>query len=48
MGSKYGCKEINGLDMLIQQGAESLRKWSGIQDIPIKIMREAAENYLLS
>ena len=47
IGAKYGCKQINGLEMLIQQGAESLRKWSGFQDIPINIMREAAKNYLL-
>jgi len=43
IGVKKDCKVIDGLDMLIAQGAESLSLWSGIKDIPIKKMREAAE-----
>jgi len=45
-GKKIGCKTIDGLEMLLQQGAASLRLWSGITEIPIDVMREAAENQL--
>ncbi|MEC8197707.1 MAG: hemerythrin domain-containing protein [Pseudomonadota bacterium] len=37
---------IDGLEMLVQQGAASLRLWSGSDDIPLDIMRQAAENAL--
>ena len=43
LGASKGCKIIDGLEMLIQQGAASLRIWTGIEEIPITIMREAAE-----
>ena len=46
LGKNAGCKTIDGLEMLIQQGAASLRLWSGINTIPIDIMRQAAENEL--
>jgi len=45
IGLKKDCKIINGLEMLIQQGAASLRLWSGINEIPIDIMRKATEKY---
>jgi shikimate dehydrogenase len=35
-----GCKTINGVGMLVHQGAESLRIWLGI-DAPINVMEEA-------
>ena len=44
LGEKYGCKKIDGLEMLIQQAASSLRLWSGIKEMPINIMKQAAEN----
>jgi shikimate dehydrogenase len=28
--------------MLVQQGAAALRRWSGIDDVPVDAMREAA------
>ena len=37
---------IDGLDMLVQQGAASLRIWSGHDDVPIDAMRSAAETVL--
>ncbi len=37
-----GCRTIDGLEMLVQQGAASLRLWSGRQDVPVGAMREAA------
>nr|YP_009530648.1 shikimate/quinate 5-dehydrogenase [Paulinella micropora]AXY63337.1 shikimate/quinate 5-dehydrogenase [Paulinella micropora] len=33
---------IDGLEMLVQQGAASLRLWTGIQDVPVQVMRNAA------
>jgi len=37
---------IDGLDMLVQQGAASLRLWSGHDDVPVDAMRSAAETAL--
>ncbi|KGG13743.1 MULTISPECIES: shikimate dehydrogenase [Prochlorococcus] len=43
LGAKHNCKQINGLEMLIEQGAASLRLWSGVKEIPIDIMNRAAK-----
>ena len=48
LGAEKGCNHINGLEMLIQQGAASLRLWSKTEDIPIDVMRTAAEKHLNS
>ncbi len=48
LGLKHDCHQINGLDMLIEQGAASLSLWSNIKEIPIDIMKEAAEKALKS
>ena len=48
LGAKKGCKQIDGLEMLIQQGAASLRLWSKTEDIPLDIMRNAAQKHLTS
>ncbi len=45
-GKAQGCRQIDGLEMLIQQGAASLRLWSGEKEVPIEVMRKAAENHL--
>jgi shikimate dehydrogenase len=37
-----GCHTIDGLEMLVQQGAAALRLWSGRQEVPLTAMREAA------
>ena len=37
-----GCSAIDGLEMLVQQGAASLRLWSGRPDVPVQAMRAAA------
>ena len=47
-GLEKNCEIIDGLEMLIQQGAASLRLWSGIKEIPIEEMRKAAKLYLKS
>ena len=47
-GAKMNCNIIDGLDMLIHQGAASLRLWSDFKEIPIRKMKYAALNYLNS
>ena len=46
LGGKIGCTNFNGLEMLIQQGAASLRLWTGETNIPINVMREATKKQL--
>lgn len=36
-----GCATIDGLEMLVQQGAAALRLWSGRGDVPVDAMRQA-------
>ncbi|MCX5945570.1 MAG: shikimate dehydrogenase [Cyanobacteria bacterium] len=37
-----GCQSLDGLEMLVQQGAAALRHWSGLSEIPVDAMRQAA------
>jgi len=37
-----GCRTLDGLEMLVQQGAAALRLWSGLADLPVATMRAAA------
>jgi shikimate dehydrogenase len=37
-----GCPTVDGLEMLVQQGAAALRLWSGIEEVPVASMRAAA------
>ncbi len=37
-----GCRCLDGLEMLVQQGAAALRLWSGHQTVPVEAMRRAA------
>ncbi len=46
LGGEVGCQQIDGLEMLVQQGAASLRIWNQCNQIPIDTMRIAAKNYL--
>jgi shikimate dehydrogenase len=41
-----GCTSIDGLEMLVQQGAAALRLWSGAEVVPVATMREAALRHL--
>ena len=36
-----GCQSLDGLEMLVEQGAAALRLWSGRQDVPVEVMRQA-------
>jgi len=42
---KGGCETIGGVGMLVQQGAESLRIWLGVEP-PVDVMREAVVSRL--
>ena len=43
LGQSKGLRCIDGLEMLIQQGAASLRLWSRSDAVPVETMRSAAE-----
>ena len=36
-----GCTTLDGLEMLVEQGAAALRLWSGRRDVPVAVMRQA-------
>jgi len=42
LARERGCRTIDGLEMLVQQGAASLRLWSGLPEVPVIAMRAAA------
>lgn len=42
----HGCRTIDGLEMLVQQGAAALRLWSGTAEVPVAAMRTAAASAL--
>ena len=45
LAKRHGLKTIDGLEMLVQQGAAALKIWLG-QDIPADIMRQALLDHL--
>ena len=47
LGQQKNCFTIDGLDMLVEQGAFSIRLWSGFNDIPIQVMKSSAEKHLM-
>ena len=44
----HGCRSLDGLAMLVAQGAAALRLWSGIEDLPLERMHAAALGELAS
>ena len=47
LGQQKNCFTIDGLDMLVEQGAFSIRLWSGFKDIPVETMKSSAEKHLM-
>ena len=47
LGQKKNCFVIDGLDMLVGQGALSIKLWSGFSDVPIQIMKSSAKKHLM-
>ena len=47
LGQQKNCFTIDGLDMLVQQGALSIKLWSGFNDVPIEIMKSSAKKHLM-
>jgi shikimate dehydrogenase len=43
-----GCPSLDGLEMLVEQGAAALRLWSGRSDVPVEVMRQALIQALAS
>jgi len=42
---EIGCRTIDGLSMLVHQGAQSLKIWIN-QNVPVEVMRNAAQQAL--
>jgi shikimate dehydrogenase len=40
--AERGCQTLDGLEMLVQQGAAALRIWTGLAEVPVAAMRSAA------
>ncbi len=47
LGKQKNCFTIDGLDMLVEQGALSIKLWSGFDNVPTKIMKSSAEKHLM-
>ena len=47
LGQQKNCFTIDGLDMLVEQGAFSIRLWSGFNDIPVQTMKSSAKKHLM-
>ena len=41
-----GCRSLDGLEMLVEQGAAALRLWSGQPEVPVAVMRQALLEHL--
>jgi len=47
LGQEKNCFTIDGLDMLVEQGALSIKLWSGFNNVPTKIMKSSAKKHLM-
>ena len=47
IGKQKNCLTIDGLDMLVEQGALSIKLWSGFDEIPIETMKSTAKRHLM-
>ncbi|MDZ7963324.1 MAG: shikimate dehydrogenase [Aulosira sp. DedQUE10] len=46
LAQKQGAIAIDGLEMLVQQGAAALKIWLQQETVPVEIMRQALQNHL--
>ena len=46
LGEKKGCMTINGIKMLIAQGAKSLTYWTDGLEVPFEVMHDALKKYI--
>ncbi|MDK2463791.1 MAG: shikimate dehydrogenase [Candidatus Korarchaeota archaeon] len=42
-----GCRVVDGVWMLVYQAAEALRIWAGVSDPPLRVMRQAALDWVV-
>ena len=47
LGQQKNCFTIDGLDMLVEQGALSIKLWSGFNNVPTQIMKSSAKKHLM-
>ncbi len=47
LGQQKNCFTIDGLDMLVEQGALSIRLWSGLNSVPVHVMKSSAKKHLM-
>ena len=47
IGQQKNCFTIDGLDMLVEQGALSIKLWSGFNKVPTQIMKSSAKKHLM-
>tara|TARA_B100000965_G_scaffold148885_1_gene123912 strand:- start:1488 stop:2423 length:936 start_codon:yes stop_codon:yes gene_type:complete len=47
LGQEKNCFTIDGLDMLVEQGALSIKLWSGFDKIPTQVMKSSAQKHLM-
>ncbi len=47
IGNKKNCLTIDGLDMLVHQGALSIKLWSGFDNVPVETMKSSAKKHLM-
>ena len=47
LGQQKNCFTIDGLDMLVEQGALSIKLWSGFNSVPTMTMKSSAKKHLM-
>ena len=47
LGQQKNCLTFDGLDMLVQQGALSIKLWSGFDSVPTNTMKSSAKKHLM-
>ncbi len=43
---QQGAQTFDGLEMLVQQGAEALKIWTGVSEVPVAVMRRSLQEKL--